>query len=362
MKEKARYIASLTVCAVGAVALTYILFRYLFPVTLPFFIAWGMAFAVRPLACRLSRRTGWGVRALRVSLSLAVSLGVIALASVCVWRLAVEAWELLSGLYASGTLSAAVEALMAPFERIFGDGEIGAKLSDALSAALSAAVSRLAGFISGAALAIPRVFVFALVTVISCVYFSLDLDVINSFVKSKLPPAALSRLLRFKSGFFRTGVKYFRAYLVLMGITFGFMLIGLSILRVGYALLIALMIAALDALPVLGVGTFLVPWGVWSLICGDTARGVGLLVLFAVHEVVRQLIEPRIVGSHIGLHPVVTLVLVYVSYSLLGVAGIFLVPLLTVAIKSVAGEENPSDVEERVVGEEQRGEPPGEKK
>jgi predicted PurR-regulated permease PerM len=104
---------------------------------------------------------------------------------------------------------------------------------------------------------------------------------------------------------------------------------------VRYAFLLALVTAVLDALPVLGVGVVLVPYAAISLISGNTALGVGLLLLYGVITVVRQIAEPRLVGKSLGLHPILMLVSFYAGWKLFGVAGVFIGPLLVMIIKAL---------------------------
>ena len=136
-----------------------------------------------------------------------------------------------------------------------------------------------------------------------------------------------------------------------MLITFAVMLVGLVILRQPYALLLALIIAVLDLLPVIGVGTVLVPWSVYELVLGDTGVGIGLLILFAVHTFIRQFAEPKIVGKNLGVHPIVTLSLLYVGYSLFGFVGLLLVPIATVLIEVTVGKKDSAKVNEGIGGE-----------
>ena len=87
----------------------------------------------------------------------------------------------------------------------------------------------------------------------------------------------------------------------------------------------------------------------WSFFAGKTPFGIGLLVLFVAHTVLRQIIEPRIVGKNLGMHPILTLVFIYVGYSLFGIIGLILVPILTVLVNVAFGEKNSAEVTEHTV-------------
>ena len=108
---------------------------------------------------------------------------------------------------------------------------------------------------------------------------------------------------------------------------------GLSILHRPYTVLPAFINALVDILPVLGISTVLVPWGIFELIRGNVALGTGLLVLCAIMLLIRQLIEPRIIGKSLGLHPLTTLFAAYVGLQLFGLFGMLLGPAVAMVIK-----------------------------
>ena len=138
--------------------------------------------------------------------------------------------------------------------------------------------------------------------------------------------------------------------LIALRATFLEMLLGLFLVGAPYPWLMAIVIAVLDLLPVIGVGTALIPWGVWCFISKNTGLGIGLLVLFAVHTVLRQMLEPKIVGKSLGVHPLLTLVFIYTGYALFGFIGLLLVPVLTVLVNIAFGKDDSSEVSEGGVG------------
>jgi sporulation integral membrane protein YtvI len=128
---------------------------------------------------------------------------------------------------------------------------------------------------------------------------------------------------------------YLKAYLLLFLLTFSELFLGFSILRVEYALLLALLVSLVDLLPVLGVGIVLVPWSIVMLLQRDYRLGAGLLILYGTVLLVRQIMEPRLVGKSLGLHPLITLFASYAGWRLFGVLGMLLGPVLALAIKAV---------------------------
>mgnify|MGYP000290831249 FL=1 len=134
-------------------------------------------------------------------------------------------------------------------------------------------------------------------------------------------------------------LKMLRAYLLIILITFVEMTIGLGILKLAglyessYILAIALLTAIVDILPVLGTGTVLIPWAVYSLCTGRVGFGIGLIVIYVAISVIRQIIEPKLVAGQLGLPPVVTIVGMYIGLQLFGFIGLFLVPLTLIMLK-----------------------------
>lgn len=128
---------------------------------------------------------------------------------------------------------------------------------------------------------------------------------------------------------------YVRAQAILIFITFCQVLIGLLILGVDYAFSLSLLAAFLDILPLLGTGSLFVPWAIYMFITGNVKLGIGLLIVYGLIVAVRQLLEPKILASSIGLDPLVTLVVMYAGYQAIGFVGVLLAPFLIIAFTSL---------------------------
>lgn len=122
---------------------------------------------------------------------------------------------------------------------------------------------------------------------------------------------------------------WIRAQLKLMGVTFLLLFTGLILLHVRFALLLGLGIALLDALPLFGTGTVLIPWGLISMMSGDFRLGLGLLLLYGAAALIRNVLEPKFLGAQMGVSPLFTLLSIYVGYRICGVPGMILLPILT---------------------------------
>ena len=124
----------------------------------------------------------------------------------------------------------------------------------------------------------------------------------------------------------------------LVGVSFVILFLGLVILQIPHALLWAALICLVDAFPILGTGTVLLPWSLFCLLQGDTARAVGLISTYVVVTVSRSTLEPKFLSHHLGLDPLVTLIALYVGFRLWGIGGMILSPILTViAVQIAAG-------------------------
>lgn len=182
---------------------------------------------------------------------------------------------------------------------------------------------------------IPKILIATVVTLISSYFFSSDKDKILSFIYKQLPPGSARRLNNVKVDILTAFAGYIRALLIIMAITFTVLAVGLSIIGIRYAFVIALLIALVDILPVLGTGTVLIPWMIWSLVAGQLGLALSLLILYCTVILIRQIFEPKIVGTQIGLHPIVTLLAMYTGLNLFGIFGMILGPIIILVLKNL---------------------------
>ena len=348
-KEKTVYRAAASVWILCIGLFIFLGVKYLLPAILPFIFAWAIAFVTRRPADFISESCGIRRVFIRPILSVLLMLAAVGGGVSALIRLSTEAWQLFTDLGESGELAAFVGVVLDPIRGMLEDlgipEELESGLADAVAGAFSGLVGRLAGIVTAVVSGLPRLILFIVITAISSVYFSIDLERINSAVLSVLPERARCSVSRIRTAVSAVAVKYIRSYFILMVITFAVILIGLMLMRIRYALLMAFIISLLDALPVIGIGIILVPWGIWSLITGEMGIGIGLLILYAVSAIVRQIAEPRIVGKSLGIHPLVTILLMYVGYTLFGLAGLIFLPVASALITTVIGKDNTAEVE-----------------
>ena len=181
---------------------------------------------------------------------------------------------------------------------------------------------------------LPTTFIFFIITLIATFFLTKDKYIIKDFIFRQLPSNWGSKLTSLKTDLFMALFGFLKAEFIILSITFTESFIGLSLIGIDYAFTLALIIAVFDILPVLGTGGIYVPWAIVNIIRGNYVLGISLLVLYGVITVVRYMIEPKIVGQQLGIHPVVTLMSMFAGMKLIGAAGLILGPTAVVALKA----------------------------
>lgn len=203
---------------------------------------------------------------------------------------------------------------------------------------LSNASSTIAPKITGLAGMVPSMLIKLIFTIVSSFFFTIDYYKVSTFIIVQFKGARREMLLKIKHNGIGTLGKFIRAYAAIISITFTELSIGFWIIGITNPLLLALLVAIVDILPILGTGAVILPWSIISFATGDMRTGIGMLILYIVITAVRQTIEPRIVGQQIGLHPIITLILMFVGAQLMGVLGLLLLPIMATLIKKLNDE------------------------
>ena len=347
MKEKISRFALLSVGILAGLMLLHIVLEYILPVILPFVIAWLIAAITVKPAEKLAKKSKIPERILRLMMSLTFAVLVVTVIGVLAWKMIDATMSFISDLGAGNRFYDLITTLFSADVPFIGDripNEIGEEIKNAIGSALSEVFSTIAGIATSFAGSLPHVFLVLLVTLISLIYFALDYDKFSKFVRSILPEKAANIISTLKKSIFTVIGKYLLSYSLILLITFSVMFLGFTLLRVEHALLIAFIVSLLDILPVIGVGTVLIPWSIIELSVGHKLMGIGLLVLFVVNAIIRQLAEPKIVGKSLNIHPLITLVLIYVGYSLFGLVGLIILPVIAVSLGAVLKSDNSTEV------------------
>ena len=334
-----------TACIAAWLALLYLGVRYLLVWLLPFLIALGLAALAEP-AIDLCRRR---MRFRRAFTAAVLTLALLVALAGAVWflleQLLGQAVDLLTALPERlGHLPVLIDALEVRFNTFCAACPAAVRawleqLLSSLSVQLPALVqtfsARALSFVTSALGKLPQAFLFCATTALAVFFTAGSYPAICAFVRRQLPPHQLSTARGVKENLFATLGKWLRSELTLIAITFAQLLIGLVLLRHPYALLMAFLIALIDALPVFGTGTVLIPWVILSCITGQVPYGIALAALYAVITLVRTVLEPKIVAAQAGLPPLAALMAMYVGFCALGVAGMLLFPIALLFIKQL---------------------------
>ena len=315
-------------------AIGYLVIRYLVPISVPFFLGIPIAY----LVVRLSRLLHCQHKLLRISLILVIygliGLLITLLVTKCVSgvtgfvRWLPQFYELklmpLAQL-AYGWFTATVEEL---------DPTMLSALQvvlDSVTSSLKNLVSNLSGvalgLVSGIATGIPSLILSLLAMIFSTVFVANDYEGIKGYAQRNLPQSVKKILSNIWIYLTKTLFVVIRSYVIIMLLTFTELSILFSVFGIEHAVLKAAVIAVLDIMPVLGTGGIMIPWAVISLVLGYTKLGVELWFIYIVVTIVRNYLEPKIVGAQLGLHPIITLVSMFIGMKLFGFVGVFGAPV-----------------------------------
>ncbi len=181
----------------------------------------------------------------------------------------------------------------------------------------------------------PNIMIYVVITFLATLFLVTDRRTITRYLTDALPNELVKKVSNVIVKSFKSLGSYLRAQCVMICITFVELLIAFTILKQPYPLTLALVIALVDALPILGTGTVLIPWAIYSAITGNIGMGIGLLVVYLIITVVRQLVEPKIVSQNIGVHPFITLLAMYIGFKIFGLFGLIVGPVVMVIFKNV---------------------------
>ncbi len=216
--------------------------------------------------------------------------------------------------------------------------DIEQSIRDALGSFIGNIGSYLQGmlnYLMGIARLLPQIFLFIIISLVASFFMSRDRDKVSGFIYKQLPEEWKIKIRSIKEDLLAALLGFIKAQFVLTSVTFIELLIGYSIIGVKYAFSFAIITAFVDMLPILGTGTILLPAGAVYLILGNVPRAIGFVVLYIVILIVRQFLEPKVMGQNLGLHPLVTLISIYVGMQIFGIPGLFLGPIIVAIVRAL---------------------------
>lgn len=342
-------IAAAAVIIAGIAVGIYFLFPYVLEllgwglsIFLPFILGYLFSLLINPLADKLQNRLKLP-RGISAILVIILTVGIVGgILTGVIWKIvsevislysqypkiysdAVALWESISDKY-----SKLYTVMPDNFKSLFDN--FGSQISETVTEFFgkTPVVERAGNF----AKSLPGMFIALIVFFLSLYFMVTDAELVSKKIHEIVPSAVLERLADIRTELKKYMGGYVRAQCIIMTVAFCILFIGLTILQKDYALLIAIGIAVLDALPFFGSGAALWPWALVSFLSGSVKSGVGLVIIYLIIILTRQTIEPKLVSSKIGLHPILTLMSMYVGYRTFSIGGMILGPITLMIVIS----------------------------
>lgn len=357
--QRSRFLTNIAFWTV-IIAIVYFVFKYLINLIMPFFLALIFAALGRPLARKLSSETKLVKDAngethevkrkfrlnhnfaavLSVVLLFLVIIGLVALICVKLVDTGTDLVAQLPDLYYSN-IQPVVENSLVSIEQwaVNVDDSVLEMIQNSVPNVVSTVGSKVTDFsakmlvwLSSFASSLPSMLLNTLICLIATVFIAVDFDSISAFLQRNLPAKPLAMVLEIKDSFIDIVWQFVRSYFYIFLITATEITVGLLIIGQKNALLLGMIIAVFDAFPIVGSGMVLLPWAVGTMLAGSLGKGIGLFILYLVVVIARQIIEPKLVGKHVGLRPIVTLVCMFVGTKLFGALGLFGLPIAAAII------------------------------
>lgn len=315
--------------------LTIVMIFYFAPKILVFFMPFVVGYIISAIANPPVRFLEKHLKIVRKHSSAIIIIGVLAVVILLLYLAVVKIGEEVVHLISN--LPEIYESLSVEFAAIGDNLQVfAARLPEDMQTSIANVTSDLSSYISDLVHAagaptfeaagnfaknVPGTLIAIIMCILSAYFFTADRDKIATGLKEHMPGGVLDRVLFVIGDLKRVVGGYFKAQLKIMVVVYVILVVGLLILKVDYALLVGFLIAFLDMLPFFGTGTVLGPWAIIKLLSGDYKMAIALIVLYAVTQIVRQVIQPKIVGDSIGMNPLATLFFMYIGYKLSGVIG-----------------------------------------
>jgi len=340
-QKKNKYLVK-TLFWIMGIGIGILFFKVVLPWIMPFLLAFAAARLLNPLIEQIERKTKWN----RQILSSVLVLLTYSILGAAVWYLiSYLITELIGFLNILPQHIGAITEMLEKMRHFMlsWTAHLPKEINGILASFWDAAVENLT--VSGEqisillskltdfAFSLPNVLLFLITMVISTFLISADYKKITRFLSQQIPEKRRIQFYRTKEHLSNTLLKWIKALFILLGITFVELCIGFFLLRIDHTFVLAAVVSLVDLLPILGVGSVLIPWAIYELFIGNQIKAVSLAVLYGVISLIRNICEPKIIGSQIGLHPLITLICVYVGYKTLGFTGILLFPIAAITLQ-----------------------------
>ncbi|NLL00902.1 MAG: sporulation integral membrane protein YtvI [Clostridiales bacterium] len=343
--EKQKAFVLHVIYIVFILGLGYIIIKYILPLLMPFIIGLIIAMLFRKLIDYIEKK--FRIKRTIVSIVMlivfyGILVFILSVIGAKVFTFLKDVFGQLPDLYRY-TIEPALDKITNNLIEQFPDirpyvEEFVLNISDTIFSFVKNASTTVIATITGLAGRLPSLLIKLIFTIVSSFFFTIDYYKISDFMIRQFTGERRKMVLKLKDDGIGTIAKFIKAYTAIISITFLELSIGFWILGIPNPFLFGAMIALIDILPILGTGAVLLPWALIALILGNTKIGIGMFILYIIITAVRQAVEPKIVGQQIGLHPIITLILMYVGAQLMGVLGLLLLPVIATIIKTLNDE------------------------
>lgn len=332
------------------IALLLFLCNYAMTTLLPFVIAWAAAAMLHPLFGLLKRKVRFSCKWIGIALTLIFYLLIAFLGIILCDRLLDAAVSFLTSVPClwSETLMPFLQASGEKITELFAhfNVEMNVSFNELISSAGKTIISystQLLGKVGNGAISIPGLLVDTIICIVSTVFILLDWEMIRDFIYRQLPQKTTKVISHASHQLGRTLRQYILSYGLIVFMTFSEISLGLWLTGIQNAFVIGALIALVDILPIVGSGAILLPWCIISFICGNVHNGICILLVYIVVTVVRNIVEPKVVGKQVGLHPLVTLLSMVIGASAFGGVGVLALPV-TIAVAEKLNDDHVIDI------------------
>lgn len=313
---------------------------------IPFLIAYIISLIIEPVIKKLSNRSGLTRKTSSIIILIIVFAILISLISWIIFSIFSEASNLLIGL--NQILEKAIIFISDIFQKINLDKfqiskEMKTLIQDSSIDILNKGIQILRNFLDGilsTITKIPNMIIYLIITILATYFITSDKFYILDRMEHHVPHKWMKNLIKHSREITHSLGEYLKAEVIMIFISFIIVLIGLHIfyflgMNIKYPILMALLIMFVDALPILGSGTIMVPWGIIEIINHNNSVGFSILGLYVITLLVKQFLEPKIVSNKIGIHPIFTLIAMYTGFKFLGIIGLLIGPILLIILKNL---------------------------
>ncbi|MDF9824887.1 sporulation integral membrane protein YtvI [Breznakia sp. PF5-3] len=359
MEKRKKFLVNLCYY-IAIIGIVVFVFRYVVGWCLPFILGFGIAFIMQGLIKKISKRIkikNKFVSLLVLTLFYIIVGGLVTLGVMQLLAMLGSFFKDLPAYYSS-TIKPALETLFSGLEDVLnnispnlaqGLNDVNTVLLDIAKSVAPSVSSKSLSYLTSFASFVPSFLISFLLMIISSYFFTIDFQKITNFIMLQFNDKTKNIIRHTRRHMVQTIGKFIKSYGIIMFITFVELSIGLFILQIDNAIAIAFLIAVFDILPVLGTGGIMIPWIIITILNGQLELAIGLAIVYIIITVIRNIIEPKIVGVQVGAHPIIMLISMFVGTKLLGIFGIFILPILVILVKNLNEEgiihlyKNPND-------------------